>query len=775
MDVTAQSCIIPRMMNARFHRLIFVPVVLAWLMLPMAPAVVFAQEPDQPASKAAEAAEAAEATGDAKAADEKPKSSPVDLSSPRATIRTFLLAAQEANGDKPERIDDAVKCLDVSRLPEEGRSEAARALARRLDTLIDRIGVKLDDIPDETFEDVYTFHSVTPDGTGGPALDIRLDLSEEAETWLFAADTLDAIPALEQATVKRNAPEVTDTSVAAAARTPRATMAAFLDAMNAEPPDLAVAVACLDETGHDPEAWTVRGKELAIKLKNVMDKVKLVVLPEVPDAPDGESYIWHTSDTGNIVVGQIAEGDYAGEWRFTPKTLVTLEALYLSLEEVAIIDALREAGVEEQLTLAMRFQRLLPDWAREDYFHLQGWQWAAFAALLLIGWLIKLVITVIVTAMVKSWFHRRHVQLDAATSRRALRWSGAVARAVFWFYAIQYLELPAGLLKFLMPGLRLVIGVTLVWFGYRMVDIIGSYIASNKEVRLTHFDDLLIPLLRTILRALVVIVVILFLFESMGYTPTTVLGALGIGGFALAFAAQDTLGNFLGSLTVLFDRPFGIGDWVVIGDVEGTVERVGFRSTRVRTFYNSVITIPNSKMANTHVDNYGARRYRRTKALLSLTYSTPPEKIDAFCEGVRELIRLHPYTRKDYYHVYFNQFSSSSLDVLLYVFFEAPDWSTELRERHHLYVDILRLADRLGVEFAFPTQTVWLERSSSAGRTDHPSLAPGAADPSAVGLDEAGKMYGEVYGPSPARGPVVITREPLSKLPGQDEVGGNGE
>lgn len=733
----------------------------------LAPAALFAQDTGRPNTPI-------QPEGDAKAADnapdaakesDKPKSIPVDLSSPRATMRTFLLAVQEADGDKPERIDDAVKCLDTSGLEEEGRDDAARALARRLRTLIDRIGVKLDDIPAETDQSEYVFHEVAaPDG--GPAPAITLELDFETATWRFTAGTLEAIPALEEATKEKVAAETTDTAVPAARRTPRATMATFLNAMNAKPPDIAAAVECLDDTGQDPEAWSVRGKELAVKLKNVMDKVKLVVLPEVPDTPEGEPYVWHTSDTGNIVIGRIAEGKHAGEWRFTPKTLETLEALYLSLESKGIIQELREAGVKEQLTLGMRLQRSMPDWAREEYLQLQGWQWVALTALVAVGWLIKIAVTALVTALVKSWFRRRHVQLDAWMSRRALRWSGAVARAIFWYYAIRYFDLPAGLLKFMLPALRLVIAVTLVWFGYRLVDVIGSYIASNKEVRLTHFDDLLVPLLRTILRALVAVVVILFVFEWMGYTPTTVLGALGIGGFALAFAAQDTLGNFFGSLTVLFDRPFGIGDWVVIGDVEGTVERVGFRSTRVRTFYNSVITIPNSKMANTHVDNYGARRYRRTKAMLSLTYSTPPEKIDAFCEGVRELIRLHPYTRKDYYHVYFNQFSGSSLDVLLYVFFEAPDWGTELRERHHLYVDILRLADRLGVEFAFPTQTIWLERTREAGvRADRPPLEPGTHDPAAVGLDEAARLYCDVYGPEPPpRGPVVITKEPLSRL-----------
>ena len=295
------------------------------------------------------------------------------------------------------------------------------------------------------------------------------------------------------------------------------------------------------------------------------------------------------------------------------------------------------------------------------------------------------------------------------------------------------------------------------------MDVIGGYIAHNKEIRLSHFDEMLVPLLRTLLRVLVVIVVILFVLHYWFDTPpTTVLGALGIGGVALAFAAKDTLGNFFGSLTVLFDRPFAVGDWIVMGDVDGTVEHVGFRSTRVRTFYNSIITVPNAKMVDSVVDNYGARRYRRTKTMISIQYSTSPERIDAFCEGIRELIRLHPYTRKDYYHVYFNEFAASSLDLLLYVFFEVPDWSTELRERHRLFVDIVRLAHDIGIEFAFPTQTVWLHRAAKAGEA--PPAVQFETDPEEVGIERAAEIFKEAYGSPPAyRGPVKVEPTPQSK------------
>ena len=121
----------------------------------------------------------------------------------------------------------------------------------------------------------------------------------------------------------------------------------------------------------------------------------------------------------------------------------------------------------------------------------------------------------------------------------------------------------------------------------------------------------------------------------------------------------------------------------------------------------------------------GDRTYRRWSTRLGIAYNTPPERIDAFCEGIRELVRKHPYTRKDYYHIYFNEFGSDSLEILVYVFFFTPDWATELRERHRLGVDIIRLASELDIEFAFPTQTLYLRREDwsepSAAGEDYPS------------------------------------------------------
>jgi MscS family membrane protein len=256
----------------------------------------------------------------------------------------------------------------------------------------------------------------------------------------------------------------------------------------------------------------------------------------------------------------------------------------------------------------------------------------------------------------------------------------------------------------------------------------------------------------------VVVIGIVFAADNLNIDVTSLLAGLGLGGLAFALAAKDLLGNFFGSVTVLLDRPFSIGDWVVIGDIEGTVEQVGFRSTRVRTFYNSLVTMPNSILTTTKIDNMGARRFRRMKQILSVTYDTSPEKIEAFCEGIRKIIQLHPYMRKDYYQVYFNEYGAASLNVLVYVFWATPDWSMELRERHRFLLDILRLAKQLDVEFAFPTQTLYLKQGDTAQTAAGP-FKPGMSCEDALerGRQEAESIVSQTLGRD-IPGPVEFPR-----------------
>jgi len=175
-------------------------------------------------------------------------------------------------------------------------------------------------------------------------------------------------------------------------------------------------------------------------------------------------------------------------------------------------------------------------------------------------------------------------------------------------------------------------------------------------------------------------------------------------------ASQDTVKNLIGTIMIFLDKPFHIGDWIEAGEVVGTVETVGFRSTTVRAADTSVYQIPNSTLSEMVVNNKGLRAFRRYTTQLGVRYDTPPELLEGFIGGVRKIIELHPATRDDAFNVEFSGFGDSALLILVNIYFTALDWNEEQASKHSIHMAILRLAAELGVEFAFPSTTVMIEQ-----------------------------------------------------------------
>lgn len=362
---------------------------------------------------------------------------------------------------------------------------------------------------------------------------------------------------------------------------------------------------------------------------------------------------------------------------------------------------------------AEAIKSVLPSWLKDKAFLIENWKWLGIALLLALAVALDRITRLVASGLFSRLISRAGRKTEPAECAKAGRPFGIMAGAAVWLILLPVLCLPEAGNNVLYVGGVFLLCLAGIWSTFKVIDVLSEYAARLTSKTDTKIDDLLVPLVRRTVKVFAVVFGVLFIADNLKMDVSSLIAGAGIGGLAFALAAKDTVANLFGSVTVLADRPFQIGDWVRIGDVDGSVEEVGLRTTRIRTFYNSLITMPNSRLTNEVVDNMGKRQYRRFSTKLGVTYDTAPEKIEAFCEGIREIIRLHPYTRKDYYHVYLNEFGPSSLNVMLYVFHEAPDWSTELRERHRLMIDIIRLAENLGVEFAFPTQTIHVSKDDS--------------------------------------------------------------
>ncbi|HRU07086.1 MAG TPA: mechanosensitive ion channel family protein [Candidatus Brocadiia bacterium] len=246
---------------------------------------------------------------------------------------------------------------------------------------------------------------------------------------------------------------------------------------------------------------------------------------------------------------------------------------------------------------------------------------------------------------------------------------------------------------------------------FRVVDIVHFFIKQWAAKTGSNVDAMLAPLAVKTLRVVVVVVTVVFILNSVvgAQQLATILAGLGVGGLAVALAAQDTIKNLFGSLMILLDKPFQVGDRVVVAGHDGPVESVGFRSTRIRTLDGELITIPNGDIANAVVKNIGKRPYIRRVANINITYDTPPAKVVRATEILKEILKNHEGMNPEKPpRVFFNEFNSDSLNILVVYWYHPADFVSYLAFTEKVNMEILRRFNEEGIDFAFPTQTLYM-------------------------------------------------------------------
>jgi len=344
---------------------------------------------------------------------------------------------------------------------------------------------------------------------------------------------------------------------------------------------------------------------------------------------------------------------------------------------------------------------------KESWILMPNWKWLALIITVLFGLALQKVLKIFFSRLKKqNQFHTLHPILHYFLELQvesALSW---IATTAIWHALLSALDLHGGLEKSLGNLVQLIQWFYLIRVAYLGVEAIGLWINDVVAKTENTLDDQLAPLATKTLKVFVVVFGILIMLQGFGFNVMSLLAGLGLGGLALALAAQDTAANVFGSITIILDRPFQVGDWIKVGDTEGNVEEIGFRSTRIRTFYQSLITVPNSVMAKEKIDNMGARAKRRIRHTLGVTYDTPPEKIQKFLDTLKFHLSQHKDIDKDDIRVLFNQMGDFSLQVLVQFFVITSDPMEELELQQEILMDILRIAKQVEVEFAFPTQTL---------------------------------------------------------------------
>jgi len=306
---------------------------------------------------------------------------------------------------------------------------------------------------------------------------------------------------------------------------------------------------------------------------------------------------------------------------------------------------------------------------------------------------------------------------------------------------------PVDVRGFVSGALLVAIALVAVWLLFRLIDALAAYYGELSAKTDSTFDDMLVPLFRKALKVFVGVIAFVVVVQNMGYSVSGILAGLGIGGLAVALAAKDTLANVFGSVTILIDKPFRVGDWIKTSEFEGIVEEIGFRSTRIRTWPRTLVVVPNNALVNMTVDNHQAMPVRRIFMTIGVTYDTTAPQMRTLLGKIEEHIQAIDGISPDGWVVRFTDFGGSSLDIKIRCFTIPLGWDDHMAIRQELLLRIMTTLEELDLEIAFPSQSLYFGRdqqlnlahseeeaaAAAAWAAGTGSEAPGAAERPAGG------------------------------------------
>ncbi len=250
---------------------------------------------------------------------------------------------------------------------------------------------------------------------------------------------------------------------------------------------------------------------------------------------------------------------------------------------------------------------------------------------------------------------------------------------------------------------------TIFWTLYRTINEF-SYIFTKFSSKFgKNLSDDISNFIIKFLKVIILIIGAMTILEGWGINVGAFVASLGLIGMAFALAAKDTAANLFGSLVIFTDKPFKKGDWILTPDVEGTIESIGIRSTRVRTFAQALVSVPNAVIANSAITNWSKMGKRRIKMRLGLTYSTNTTQMENILKELREMLKNHPDVHNSTIMVHFDKFEDSSLSLFCYFFTTTTKWAEYLSVRENINLKMMKIVEQNGAGFAFPSQSIYVE------------------------------------------------------------------
>jgi len=336
-------------------------------------------------------------------------------------------------------------------------------------------------------------------------------------------------------------------------------------------------------------------------------------------------------------------------------------------------------------------------------------------------WLLRKRLSRLVLGLVSTIANRTKTRLDNHIAK-------AFEKPMHWFFALLGLYLALWYLP--LTGASNALVSDLFRSAIILIVTAGLYsLASSSEALHEEFEELfsvkvdkiLVPFFSKVLKFIIVALALTMIAQEWDYRIDGVIAGLGLGGLAFSLAAKDALANIFGGLVIILDKPFSIGDWIMTPSVEGTVEDINFRGTKVRTFAQALVTVPNSTLASEPITNWTKMGKRRITFKLGVPYGTPRAKLKKCVEEIEKMLRQHPDIHQETILVRFDSFGESSLDMFLYFFTQTTNWEEHLRVKEDVNLRIMEILEREEVSLAFPSKSIYFETPLQTHITSLPS------------------------------------------------------
>jgi MscS family membrane protein len=369
-------------------------------------------------------------------------------------------------------------------------------------------------------------------------------------------------------------------------------------------------------------------------------------------------------------------------------------------------------SVEWMTSLESWIHQTFP-WVQQRMFGNSLWRWILFALTLMIF----LALRKLIQGRLTKWLLRLTGKTKSSIDDHLLEaLTPPLSKFVMTlglYLGLCCLELPVAMCLVITMIYRITVIMIVGWALTRAVSVLTPLIQAFTARDGTPTDTYLAPMILRFVRIVIFGLIVVLILQEFGVNVAGLIAGLGVGGLAFALAARDTLANWFGAIMIYTDRPFSVGHWIKTSQLEGVVEEIGFRSTRIRTFAQTVVSIPNRIIADEVIENFSKMPKRRISFKIGVTYDTTPAMLEESIERIRDILRDHPDVDQSFWLVKFTEFGDSALEIFLYYFTDTTDWDRYLSIKQEINLRIMQRLNGIGVQFAFPSMSIYESQMDS--------------------------------------------------------------